>query len=620
MKKNRYFIFDKNLDYLLIFIISLFYLVVFLQDNYFFIAQDDQFHYLLKGKLFGECVLNKDCLPLQGFFNQLLDFQNYGNHIFTDRQFSRVFLFYSPLIDILYFTLYEFFENFDKVFKTVLISNLLLTIFSTVIFLRKFLNFKFFYIYLLSLFFCLILIFNSGFLVTFFSGQSTSLSFLLLSLVYIETKKFKTALILYFLLLSSHAVGVFYALILLIFYVIRFKNYNLRLLSRDFFVIFSSLFFALFVLLYNFSQPYDLDISNVYEHSDDFYLTIQKNLLFFYDFINKVLISSLGKIIFIFALLVIFFSKHKIFYFINSIILSIVIILPTNSFINIIKKSIDLYNLLLVLMATIFLEIFIKENFLKIKKSKDKKLFLISFFTIFIFFISKKVIIDQSLETFQKGPLFSTEIHDDEQIKKVFKKNEFDEILFRGSEMSLYSILTGGMYKEKFTWVDLKNDFESFSGKYLLIEQNSFFENTRKSFKNINQFYNQILVKKNQPYKLNMLSSSTNFDIGISQKFSRKTKVDIFIDNHQKKSFETNKKNLNVNISNLVLEKEFELKIISDNDIIISYIKSQNYGSTYLKKDYSESVNKFSLNFKKSCRKINRVMIFSSLDFWVAEC
>ena len=119
---------------------------------------------------------------------------------------------------------------------------------------------------------------------------------------------------------------------------------------------------------------------------------------------------------------------------------------------------------------------------------------------------------------------------------------------------------------------------------------------------------------------MNISSSSTNFDIGISQKFSRKTRVDIFIDNYQKKSFEINKKNLNVNISNLVLEKEFELKIISDNDIIISYIKSQNYGSIYLKKNYSETFNKFSLNFKKSCRIINRIMIFSSLDFWVAEC
>ena len=93
MKKNNNFFFDKNLDYLLIFIISLFYLIIFFPDNYFFIAQDDQFHYLLKGKLFGECILNKDCLPLQGFFNQLLDFQNYGNHIFTDRQFSRVSYF-----------------------------------------------------------------------------------------------------------------------------------------------------------------------------------------------------------------------------------------------------------------------------------------------------------------------------------------------------------------------------------------------------------------------------------------------------------------------------------------------------------------------------------------------
>ena len=28
------------------------------------------------------------------------------------------------------------------------------------------------------------------------------------------------------------------------------------------------------------------------------------------------------------------------------------------------------------------------------------------------------------LETFQKGPLLSSEIHNDEEIKKVFKKNE----------------------------------------------------------------------------------------------------------------------------------------------------------------------------------------------------
>ena len=64
--------------------------------------------------------------------------------------------------------------------------------------------------------------------------------------------------------------------------------------------------------------------------------------------------------------------------------------------------------------------------------------------------------------------------------------------------MSLYSLLAAGMYKEKFKWLDLKDDFKMLPGKYLLIEQNVFFEDARRSYKDINQFFNQISVKKNK--------------------------------------------------------------------------------------------------------------------------
>ena len=194
MKKKKYFFIYKNLDYFFIFIISSIYLFIFLQGNFIFSSQDDQFHYLLKGKLFGECLLNENCLPLQGFFQQLKDFHNPENHLFVDRQLSRVFLFYSPLIDILYFLSNELLENFDTVFKIIFLFNFALSIFSIVLFLKKFLNLKIFYLYILLLIFSLFLVLNSGFLVTFYSGQSTALSIFLLALVYLETKKFKIAL------------------------------------------------------------------------------------------------------------------------------------------------------------------------------------------------------------------------------------------------------------------------------------------------------------------------------------------------------------------------------------------------------------------------------------------
>ena len=143
-KKKNIFIY-KNLDYFFIFIISSIYLFIFLQGNFIFSSQDDQFHYLLKGKLFGECLLNENCLPLQGFFQQLKDFHNPENHLFVDRQLSRVFLFYSPLIDILYFLSNELLENFDTVFKIIFLFNFALSIFSIVLFLKKFLNLKIFY-------------------------------------------------------------------------------------------------------------------------------------------------------------------------------------------------------------------------------------------------------------------------------------------------------------------------------------------------------------------------------------------------------------------------------------------------------------------------------------------
>ena len=168
-------------------------------------------------------------------------------------------------------------------------------------------------------------------------------------------------------------------------------------------------------------------------------------MLFIYDFGNKILISSLGKLIFIFAILVIIFSKNKINYLIYSIMLSMLIIIPSSSFINIIRKSIDFYNLFIILLAIIFLDIFIKSDFFKIKKLRDRKLFTILFSAIFIFFISKKILFDRTLETFQTGLYSSSEIHNHKEINRVLKENQFDRILFRGSEMSLYSLLTAGM-------------------------------------------------------------------------------------------------------------------------------------------------------------------------------
>ena len=193
------------------------------------------------------------------------------------------------------------------------------------------------------------------------------------------------------LLLLSHAVGVFYGLILFFLHIFRTNIYNLKFLLRDFFVIFSSLFIILFIFLYNFYQPYEVNIYNVYSQTNNIFEIILKNLLFIYDFGNKILISSLGKLIFIFAILVIIFSKNKINYLIYSIMLSMLIIIPSSSFINIIRKSIDFYNLFLILLAIIFLDIFIKSDFFKIKKLRDRKLFTILFSAIFIFFISKKL-------------------------------------------------------------------------------------------------------------------------------------------------------------------------------------------------------------------------------------
>ncbi len=516
----------------------------------------------------------------------------------------------------MYFAFNELFEDFDTVFKLIFLFNFILSIFSIVIFLKKFLNLKTFYLYIILLIFSLFLILNSGFLVTFFSGQSTSLSIFLLALVYLENKEFKIVSVLLILLLLSHAVGVFYGLILFFFHILRIKNYNFNFLLKDFFVIFSGLLIAIFIILYNFFQPYEVSIQNIYSQSNN----ILENILFFYDFGNKILISSLGKVIFIFAILIIFFLKNKITYLINSIIISMLIILPTSSFTNIIQKSIDFFNLFLILIAIIFLEIIIKSDLLKIKKLQDRKLFMILFSVMFIFFISKKVIFDQTLETFRKGPSLSNEIHNYKLIKETFKKHQFDEILFRGSEMSLYSLLAAGMYKEKFKWLDLKDDFKMLPGKYLLIEQNVFFEDARRSYKDINQFFNQISVKKNKPFKVIINYLSGDIDIGFSQKFTKKTNVNIFADDKLIKSFDVNKKNININIPNLSFDKNLELEIISSNDIYIPYIKSNSFGTTYPNKESMISNMKYSSNFNKNCKKIERIIVFSTLDFWLAQC
>ena len=184
--------------------------------------------------------------------------------------------------------------------------------------------------------------------------------------------------------------------------------------------------------------------------------------------------------------------------------------------------------------------------------------------------------------------------------------------------MSLYSLLTG-MYKEKFNWLQLKDNLKIKPGKYLIIEQNVFYEDSRKSYKNINQFYEQISVKKNIPYKITINSLSKNIDIGLSQEFLRKTNINIFVNSELIRNFEFNKKYMNINIPNLSFDKKFELKITSDNDIFIPYIKSDIFGTT-CQLPYQEFKMKYSSNFNKNCITIDRIMVFSTLDFWLAKC
>ena len=313
------------------------------------------------------------------------------------------------------------------------------------------------------------------------------------------------------------------------------------------------------------------------------------NIYSIYNYFKIIPPASAGIIFMFFIIAYLMINKFK--KDTNLILISIGIIyflvIFTGSALMIYKKSIFLFTALFYLcFFNLFFDTlknikFTNFKYFLIKKdtSIEKKLNLILFFPLLLIFITilENYLIDNPKKFFKSHISGSINNHNIEVYNKLVNNLNNDEIIFSGSEASAYYIINAGLYKKKFVWSELKNNKILPPGIYNYIFNSKVHAGGRlTSNNNVFQFYNSIILNKNNEISFDLKKLNTKFTkIRIEFKNISLKKSNII----QIKTPKINK-NIQLNNNELILDNNLydleEFKLSSNDNLLITKFQLDN--------------------------------------------
>ena len=277
--------------------------------------------------------------------------------------------------------------------------------------------------------------------------------------------------------------------------------------------------------------------------------------------------------------------------------------------------------------------------------SLQRKINLVLFIplTLILVTILENFLIDNPKKFYRSHISGSINNHNLEAYDKLISQLDTNKIIFSGSEAGIYYAINTGLYKRRFVWSELKNN-KMPPGMYNYIFNSRIHAGGRTtSNKNVYQFYNSIVLNKNNKLILN-LSELYEKPKKIILGFK---KIDYKKDSYVKISFNGENKIVKVIENEILLENDMfdlnQLILSTKNNLILTRIQlddqstnwpyNQNLslrikGEVYTHKDddFFSKENKFVkfdeleiLNFQ-NCKLIEIINDEFTLNFAKVEC
>ena len=382
---------------------------------------------------------------------------------------------------------------------------------------------------------------------------------------------------------------------------------------------------------------------------------LSKNIYLIYNYFKIIPPASAGIIFMVF--IIVYLMVNSFDKKINLILISIAIIyflvIFTGSAFMIFKKSIFLFtSIFYICFFYLFFSIMKNVNVASFKQlifyqelSLQRKINLVLFIplTLILVTILENFLIDNPKKFYRSHISGSINNHNLEAYDKLISQLDTNKIIFSGSEAGIYYAINTGLYKRRFVWSELKNN-KMPPGMYNYIFNSRIHAGGRTtSNKNVYQFYNSIVLNKNNKLILN-LSELYEKPKKIILGFK---KIDYKKDSYVKISFNGENKIVKVIENEILLENDMfdlnQLILSTKNNLILTRIQlddqstnwpyNQNLslrikGEVYTHKDddFFSKENKFVkfdeleiLNFQ-NCKLIEIINDEFTLNFAKVEC
>ncbi|MDC3007804.1 hypothetical protein OAZ11_02135 [Candidatus Pelagibacter sp.] len=627
----------------------IFYYSTYVLKGYTFLSEDDLAHTILKPQTLFNCF-KSNCEGISFFLKNINDEFAISDYKLIERQIHRIASQYTFLTDFIYYLFFLIFKNWNQavismIFFTSIFKFIGLIGITNIFFTGKLKTIFF-------IFFSTVFISTPGFEPHW--GQNLTAYFFLisLSLIYFNNNSF-LKIIFFILTLLSHANGIVLASVLVLSnFFIKYetnKNFFKNINSLDLILgslIIISYFFYYFVNL-DSGPPQSLYIP------EGNYLS--KNIYLIYNYFKIIPPASAGIIFMVF--IIVYLMVNSFDKKINLILISIAIIyflvIFTGSAFMIFKKSIFLFtSIFYICFFYLFFSIMKNVNVASFKQlifyqelSLQRKINLVLFIplTLILVTILENFLIDNPKKFYRSHISGSINNHNLEAYDKLISQLDTNKIIFSGSEAGIYYAINTGLYKRRFVWSELKNN-KMPPGMYNYIFNSRIHAGGRTtSNKNVYQFYNSIVLNKNNKLILN-LSELYEKPKKIILGFK---KIDYKKDSYVKISFNGENKIVKVIENEILLENDMfdlnQLILSTKNNLILTRIQlddqSTNWpynlnlslrikGEVYTHKDddFFSKENKFVkfdeleiLNFQ-NCKLIEIINDEFTLNFAKVEC